>query len=435
VKVALFAPWPPQRSGIADYSYRLAAGLLEQSVRLDVFTAAPSPTPLEGCAIHSMSPGSKCRIEPDALPVFQLGNNVSFHAFQPAALARLGGLVQLHDPVLHHLHVDRTLAVGDGGYWEDLEYWYGPAVARACRRLLELGAPPWSNAAVTAIPFFEPYLQFADAVLVHSQSALRTIQSRMPGLQGYCLPQCYPLDPPPRAPSASSRPLRLGVFGWVEPHKRVDQILAAIAELRRRGVDVRLDICGQAGAGMTARALVEQIEALGLSSVVQLRGHVEHERFVSEIAGVDVCVNLRDPTMGETSAIVTQAMQLGTPVIVTDTGWYAELPDFVLKIPAGQGAVDALVTHLARLDADRQLLASLGESTRRYASTALDFAAVIGRYTEILAKLSGERSRRRMIDDGLYRNVATALCDLDLTGSSQEEAMAAGIMGTLSACF
>jgi glycosyltransferase involved in cell wall biosynthesis len=435
VRVALFAPWPPQRSGIADYSYRLAVGLLEKNVGLDVFTAANSPTALEGCAIHSMSAGSKCRIEPDAFPVFQLGNNVSFHAFQPAALARLGGLVQLHDPVLHHFHVDRTLAAGNGGYWEDLEFWYGPAVARACRRLLELGAPPWSNAAVTAIPFFEPYLQFADAVLVHSQSALRTVQSRMPALRGYCLPQCYPLDPPPRASSAAGRPLRLGVFGWVEPHKRVDQILAAIAELRRRGADVRLDICGHARAGTTARALVDQIDALGLSSVVQLRGHVEHERFVSEIAGVDVCVNLRDPTMGETSAIVTQAMQLGTPVIVTDTGWYAELPDFVLKVPAGPGAADALVTHLARLDADRQFLASLAGLTRRYASTELDFAVVIGRYIEILTELSGERSRRRIIDDGLYRNVATALSDLGLAGSPQEEAMAAGIMDTLSACL
>jgi glycosyltransferase involved in cell wall biosynthesis len=434
VKVALFAPWPPQRSGIADYAYRLAIGFLEKNVELEVFTAAAAPTPLEGCAIHRMTAESKLRLAGDAFPVFQLGNNIAFHAFQPAALARLGGLVHLHDPVLHHLHVDRTLASGDGGYWDDLECWYGPAVARACRRLVELGAPPWSNAAVTAIPLFEPYLQFADAVLVHSQSALRTIRSRMPALRGYCLPQCYPLErPAPRAPSPSGRPLRLGVFGWVEPHKRVDQILAAMAELRRRGINIRLDICGEPGA--TMGELADQIATLDLSSVVQLRGHVEHARFVSEIAGVDLCVNLRDPTMGETSAIVTQAIQLGTPVVVTDTGWYAELPSFALKVPAGPDAVDALVTHLARLDSDRGLLASLAESSRHYASTELDFAAVIGRYVGILTELAGERSRRRIIEDGIYRDVAAALAELDLTGSPQEETMAAGILGALRPCF
>lgn len=434
MKVALFAPWPPQRSGIADYAYRLAEGLLEQNVELEVFTAASSPAPLEGCAIHQVSADSGSRLATDAFPVFQLGNNVSFHAFQPDALARLGGLVHLHDPVLHHFHVDRTLAAGDGGYWDDLQFWYGSAVARACQRLVELGAPPWSNAAVTAIPLFEPYLQFADAVLVHSQNALRTIKQRMPELRAYCLPQCYPLNAPtPSAPRRSGRPLQLGLFGWIEPHKRVDQILAAMAELRSRGVDIRLDICGPAGA--TMGELVDQIGMLGLSSVVRLRGHLEHTTFVSAIAGVDLCVNLRDPTMGETSAVVTQAIQLGTPVIVTDSGWYAELPDFVLKVPPGPGAVDALVTHLARLDADRELLYSLAESTRRYASTELDFTAVVGRYVGILSELAGERSRRRIIEDALYREVAAALFDLELSGSPREEAIAAQILGTLSECF
>ena len=57
-----------------------------------------------------------------------------------------------------------------------------------------------------------------------------------------------------------------------------------------------------------------------IAGTTDLRGHVEHTTFISEIAGVDLCVNLRDPTMGETSAVVIQAMQLGTPVIVTDAG-------------------------------------------------------------------------------------------------------------------
>jgi len=434
LKVDLFTPWPPQRSGIADYAYRLAGGLLAHQVEVEVFTAAASPELLDGCAIHVMTADSGSLPGSEALPVFQLGNNVAFHAFQPRALARLGGLVHLHDPVLHHLHVGRTLAAGAGGYWDDLEFWYGRAIAHTCKRMVELNIPPWSNAAVTAIPLFEPYLQFADAVVVHSQSALRTIRERMPALPGFCLPQSYPLDAPaPHAPRRSGQPLRLGVFGWVEPHKRVDQIFAAMAELRRRGVDVRLDICGPSGE--TMGELVHQIRELGLSSVVQLHGHLAHEAFIAEIAGVDLCVNLRDPTMGETSAVVTQAMQLGTPVIVTDVGWYAELPDFVLKVPAGPAAVDALVSHLARLDQDRELLSALSESTRRYASTDLDFDAVIERYVSILVELAGERSRRRIIDDALYREVAVALTDLELTGSAQEGTISARILDSLSPCF
>jgi len=133
--------------------------------------------------------------------------------------------------------------------------------------------------------------------------------------------------------------------------------------------------------------------------------------------------------------VVTQAMQLGTPVIVTDVGWSAELPDFVLKVPAGPAAVDALVSHLARLDQDRELLLALAASTRRYASTDLDFDAVIERYVSILVELAGERSRRRIIDDALYREVAVALTDLELTGSAQEGTISARILDSLSPCF
>ena len=139
--------------------------------------------------------------------------------------------------------------------------------------------------------------------------------------------------------------------------------------------------------------------------------------------------------MGETSAVVTQALQLGTPVIVTDVGWYAELPDFVLKVPAGPAAVDALVEHLARLDANRESLHSLAESTRRYASTELDFAAVITRYVGILTELAGERSRRRIIEDALYREVAVALADVELSGSPQEDAIAAQILAYAESVF
>jgi glycosyltransferase involved in cell wall biosynthesis len=434
VKIALFTPWPPQKSGIADYAYALAAGLLAHDVELQVITGAAKPVPLDGCSVRSDSDQAPLTLSADAFPVFQLGNNAAFHAFQPQLLARFGGLVQLHDPVLHHLHVDRTLAAGHGSYWDDLRFWYGPAVADACQQMTALGAPPWTHAAVTAIPFFEPYLQFADAVLVHSQDALRRIGERLPGLRGYCLPQCYPLSLQPiEARSPPERPLRVGVFGWIEPHKRIDQILAAIATLRDRGVEIDLDICGPAGATMTG--LGNEIAALGLGRSVRLRGHVEHRAFLSGIAGVDLCINLRDPSMGEASAVVTQALQLGTPVIVTDTGWYAELPSCVLKVPAGPGATDALVAHLARLHAHRDEVRALADATRRYAAAHLDFAGATARYAAIVGELAAERARRHRVEHGLYVDVASALAELELSDSRHEQAIQAEILRTLTPCF
>jgi len=434
VKIALFTPWPPQKSGIADYAYSLANGLLAHGLSVEVYTGAATPAALPNCKVHSCNGTGPAPDLSDAFPVFQLGNNFTYHAFQPRLLARLGGLVHLHDPVLHHLHVDRTLAAGGvGGYWEDLRFWYGPDVAADCQRLRTLGAPPWTNAAVTAVPLFEPYLQFADAVLVHSQGAARRIGERMPDLPIYRLPQCYPISPSIRPRVIGDRPLKLGVFGWIEPYKRLDRVLAAMATLRDRGQEMELELCGPTGATMTA--LAADIAALGLGGSVHVRGHLERSAFLAAIAAVDVCINLRDPSMGETSAVVTQAMQLGTPVIVTDTGWYAELPECVLKVPSGESASAALVALLARLDANRDEIGALAEATRSYASSHLDFETMIGDYAGILGRLAATWAQQRKVQRSLYLGVASALADLALTGSTIEQAMQAEILRMLTPCL
>ncbi len=430
----MFTPWPPQRSGIADYAYRLVEGLIAEDVHVSVITAAEAPAPLARCEIHVASRERKVKVPTDALPIFQLGNNFAFHAFQPHYLARLGGLVHLHDPVLHHFHVDRTLAAGAGGYWNDLVHWYGAPVADACRRMASRGAPPWTNAAVTAIPLFEPYLQFADAVLVHSRVALLAINDRLPALRGYVLPQSYPIaNTISELGRRGTDKLRLGVFGWIEPHKRIDQVLAAVAEMKSRGVALELEICGPAGA--TMRDLNAQIAAMELQGSAHLRGHLDHAALLAAIAATDVCINLRDPTMGETSAIVVQALQLGTPVIVSDTGWYSELPECVLKVSTGAGAVDALVAHLSRLDADRDELAAIAAATRCYAAAELDFGNVIARYREIIAQVAHLRDHQRAIEHELYGNVARAMADLDLAPAGHEAVIAADILRALGSCL
>ena len=47
------------------------------------------------------------------------------------------------------------------------------------------------------------------------------------------------------------------------------------------------------------------------------------------MAACDVLVNLRSPTMGETSGSVIRGLSLGKPLLVSDVGWFSELPDGV----------------------------------------------------------------------------------------------------------
>ena len=105
-RLAFVSPLPPATTGIADYSLEVAALLAETGrLRLELFhggesVAAASLPP--DCATHPASTFlDRHAAEPYDLALYQLGNGLA-HAFQYDLLARVPGLLVLHDLVLHH---------------------------------------------------------------------------------------------------------------------------------------------------------------------------------------------------------------------------------------------------------------------------------------------------------------------------------------------
>jgi adenylosuccinate lyase len=94
-----------------------------------------------------------------------------------------------------------------------------------------------------------------------------------------------------------------------------------------------------------------------------------------------------------------------------------------------------LVAQLSRLHADRAELGALADATRRYAAAHLDFAAVVARYVAIIRELAAERVRRQTVEHDLYLDVASALAELELSGSRHQQAIQAEILRTLTPCF
>ena len=94
----------------------------------------------------------------------------------------------------------------------------------------------------------------------------------------------------------------------------------------------------------------------------------------SLMAACDVLVNLRYPTMGETSGSVIRALSLGKPLLVSDVGWFSELPDdVVLKVP-----VDELRGRHARRrrsSSPPSTATTLGAAARAYVEREHDLAA------------------------------------------------------------
>ena len=145
----------------------------------------------------------------------------------------------------------------------------------------------------------------------------------------------------------------------------MDVALSAFARLRQIVPRTHYLIVGEAHPEVNLPAL---IAACGLDGGVTHLGFVaDLAEFVDWIGSVDVVINLRCPTAGETSATALRALAAGCPLIVSNAGWYAELPDeVVLKAPAPThpDTLFWLLQALAQQPARRQ---AMGQAARVYA--------------------------------------------------------------------
>ena len=129
-----------------------------------------------------------------------------------------------------------------------------------------------------------------------------------------------------------------------------------------------------------------------------LLGRASEDRLWNLMQACDVCVTLRYPTMGETSGIVIRALSAGKPLVVSDHGWFAELPDGVAaKVPVDRWEVDTVTAILDRLCVDATLRERLGEAALEYARREHGLERVADLYTAALEEAAGGEAVRTEI--------------------------------------
>jgi len=388
VRAAYYSPLPPSRSGIADYSALLLPAL---RARLDVVVASPG------------------RRAPDAdVALYHVGNDPDAHGWIVDALQRRPGVVVLHEYVLHHLISGITLGRRDPrGYLDAMERELGVA-----GRLLGLGVldnllPLLWETQPERFPLAGTVLDRATGVIVHSEYVAR--RAREAGYGGRLWRIPHPVWPPrdvEPAADVTGDPL-IGCFGYLNMNKRIPELLRAFASLRRTRPGARLLLAGAAGERFD---LTRRLERLGLAaddSLIRL-DYVPEERMWSLMAACDVLVNLRFPTMGETSGSAIRALSLGKPLVVSDVGWFSELPDgVVLKVPVDEHEVAVLEAALA-FAADHA--DAIGAAARAYVERAhaLDRAADL--YAAALETAAGGDA----VNDAVLLRLAEAAADVGL---------------------
>jgi hypothetical protein len=234
-----------------------------------------------------------------------------------------------------------------------------------------------SNTAHFAVPMRRSLLVRQRAVLVHSRWAAAELREEERRLRVAVVPMPVPLPPPADLAAGLALRRRLGIpdgapvlasVGFQTPMKRTQLAVRALAEpaLERAHLLVAGEISPYLQLGGLAREL-------GVESRVHLLGYVPFAELERVIAAADLCLNLRYPTAGETSASLLRILALGRPAVVSDYAQFRELPDeAVLKVPLADQDAAALAARITEVVAAPDALRALGEAGRRHVARSHD---------------------------------------------------------------
>jgi glycosyltransferase involved in cell wall biosynthesis/SAM-dependent methyltransferase len=367
LRIAFFSPMPPSKSGIADYSEALVQELSKRA-DVDVFSSAEKrfdPSLFDACLYH-------------------VGNN-PHHDFVYETALRHPGFVVMHEANLHHLVAHVTITRNDWDAYEaECEYDGGPVALEFAHRVRRLETGPDYE----GVPMTRRLLNASKAVIVHSDFVARL--TRKQGFSGPIatiphgawLPgQTNPLAVRHELGLDESTPL-IGAFGHIKPYKRIAESLRAFRRLVKLEPRARMILVGEPHPEFPVDQL---IRTLGLRENVRLIGFARIEKFVEYMGACDIILNLRYPTVGETSGSLQRALGLGKAVIVSDVGSFSELSDEIcLKVPPGAGEEDLIFEYLNVLVAKPDLARAMGSCARDWVAKECNWGAVAERYVEFM---------------------------------------------------
>jgi glycosyltransferase involved in cell wall biosynthesis len=349
------------------------------------------------------------------IALYHVGNDPESHGWIVDALRRRPGVVVLHDFVLHHLVAGLTIGRKDGpGYLAAMERDAGVPGRLLAHGVLDGRVPPPWETRPDEFPLAGEVLANATGLIVHSHYVEE--HAREAAYDGPIWRIPHPAWPMPGIEPADldGRPL-FGCFGHINASKRIPQLLEAFAAVRRRHPHAKLLLVGSSSARYDTKRLAgEGVERID---------YVDEQRLWSLMAACDACVSLRAPTMGETSGSAIRALSLGRPLVVSDLGWFAELPDSVaLKVPVDDDEIPALAAALELLASSEPTQLAMSEAARDYVHREHDLGHVAGDYVAALEEAAGGT----IVADAVVAEVAQAAAEIGIVAGTEVAAELAG---------
>jgi SAM-dependent methyltransferase len=181
----------------------------------------------------------------------------------------------------------------------------------------------------------------------------------------------------------------IGIFGFLKPYKRIAESLRAFKRLIRVKPEARMILVGEPHPEFQLQSM---IASLGLSAHVRVLGFTPMEDFNGYLGACDIVLNLRFPTVGESSGTLLRALGMGKAVVVSDVGSFREYPDEIcLKAPVDASEEEHLFEYLNLLVSRPEVARALGARARQWVSKECSWESVARRYLSFLEAVAENR--------------------------------------------
>jgi glycosyltransferase involved in cell wall biosynthesis len=374
MRLAFFSPVPPAPSGIADYAIdvlRLLALEHEIDVVHDQDAVERAALPA-GVGIRRAEEFAAADPErPYDLAVYQMGNGDA-HRYMYPFLARVPGLLVLHDLVLHHARARTFLDSAEARAYA-AEPANAERAAAAQARLNEYRAElehdypgrgerilaAQLNTSGTLLPYAYPLFRLpveaSRLTACHNAFMVAAVRDTVPGSDPVRIAMMMEA---PAVPPEAVRALRahlslapddfvVASFGLLTPEKRIDTVARAVARAQAFLPRLRLLLVGPIP---NRHALDRRLGSLGVRGRTVVTGRVPLSDLATHMEAADVVAHLRYPTARETSAALLRVLAQGRPAVISDLEHLSDIPaDAVVRtaVDDEEGELTRAILRLA----------------------------------------------------------------------------------------
>ena len=402
MRLAYFSPLNPQRSGISDYSEELLPTLAE-GAQIDLFVDGFEPDNQEMTGAFRVY---DYRNHPEVLEslkkydavLCQMGNNHRYHRGIYEVASAKPATIVFHDFALQNFFLERSRELRDpDAYLSELGALASLEIRREAQEALERGAAPPQYHNPVGFPMNSRLANRAEGIIVHSEWSRSRLARVAPGVPIAKINQ--------HVRGANSKPVgstdpekgtvSIASFGFITPSKGLESAIRALAVLKSDH-SFHYYLVGEPNRYFDVEELTRRY---GMTDRVYMTGYVSLEEFNRWIAKTDIAINLRDQTVGETSGSLCRLMAAGVPAIVSNIGWFSELPDdCVVKIEPGPDADLLICAYLKELIQNRKLRHEIGLNARKLMVAKHKVEQTAATYLNFIDYVIRRRAHRSFMD-------------------------------------